>query len=578
MSAPVLTVAGLHQRFGATEVLRNVNLQAHAGERLALIGPNGAGKSTLFNAISGLLRPSAGDIRLHGRAIAAMPVHRRHQLGLARSFQISQLFPRLSVRDHLACAACWSDGQGHRFWRLLARQHRLNTRVALWLERLGLETRAQHLAAELSYAEQRLLSGGALTVSGGGRQKQKTGGVFATIDWNITDMLTVSVAGVTDGNNVSTGNPLGNLNNSSVSYYWQFEATPGSGVFEDIILLPAGDLAIAVGVEHRKEYGEFSPDALAQSGGSTDLAAGPTSGGYSLDEVYAEVQVPLLADVPFAEELTLSAATRYSNYDTFGDTTNSKLGLKWKPVDSLLVRSTWAEGFRAPDVSNLYGGASQTFSFYTDPCDTEFGAARGNARCLQDVPVDFRQPANDADGVANGPGTQTPIPFVAGSNPDLTPETSESATLGVVFSPAFAPGLDLSLDWWTIRIENTIVADTETQVLDDCYLRGIEALTRGGGGRLGRDRGHRHEQRTAGAALPLRLPDRPGPLRLEHRTGCCIAGLQRPAVLPERIQQRRKDRSRAGLPPHPLDSQQPAARAEQGQQAGVPDRAAGDAG
>lgn len=239
--------------------------------------------------------------------------------------------------------------------------------------------------------------------------------------------------------------------------------------------MPAGDLAIAVGVEHRKEYGEFSPDALAQSGGSTDLAAGPTSGGYSLDEVYAEVQVPLLADVPFAEELTLSAATRYSNYDTFGDTTNSKLGLKWKPVDSVLVRSTWAEGFRAPDVSNLYGGASQTFSFYTDPCDTEFGAARGNARCLQDVPVDFRQPANDADGVANGPGTQTPIPFVAGANPDLTPETSESVTLGVVFSPSFAPGLNLSLDWWTIRIENTIVPDTETQVLDDCYLRGIEA-------------------------------------------------------------------------------------------------------
>ena len=242
-----------------------------------------------------------------------------------------------------------------------------------------------------------------------------------------------------------------------------------------LMTLPAGDLAIAVGVEHRKEYGEFSPDALAQSGGSTDLAAGPTSGGYSLDEVYAEVQVPLLADVPFAQELTLSAATRYSDYDTFGDTTNSKLGLKWKPVDSLLVRSTWAEGFRAPDVSNLYGGASQTFSFYTDPCDTEFGAARGNARCLQDVPVDFRQPANDADGIANGPGTQTPIPFVAGANPDLTPETSESVTLGVVFSPSFAPGLNLSLDWWTIRIENTIVPDTETQVLDDCYLRGIEA-------------------------------------------------------------------------------------------------------
>ena len=239
--------------------------------------------------------------------------------------------------------------------------------------------------------------------------------------------------------------------------------------------LPAGDLAIAMGVEHRREYGEFSPDALAQTGGSTDLAAGPTAGGYSLDEIFVEAQIPLLADVPFARELTLSAATRYSDYDTFGDTTNSKLGLKWKPVDSLLIRSTWAEGFRAPSVSNLYGGASQTFPFYTDPCDTSFGPARGNARCNQDVPVDFRQPANDADGIANGPGTQSPIPFVAGSNPDLTPESSRSTTLGFVYSPTFAPGLNLALDWWNIRIDNTITADTVTQVLDDCYLRGIES-------------------------------------------------------------------------------------------------------
>lgn len=166
MTAPVLEVCGLHQRFGATEVLRDLHLQVRPGECLALIGPNGAGKSTLFNVISGTVAPSAGDIRLRGRSIAALAAHQRHRLGLARSFQISQLFPRLSVRDHLACAACWSDGQGHRFWRLLARQHRLNTRVALWLERLGLETRAHHLAAELSYAEQRLLDMGMALIGG----------------------------------------------------------------------------------------------------------------------------------------------------------------------------------------------------------------------------------------------------------------------------------------------------------------------------------------------------------------------------------------------------------------------------
>jgi iron complex outermembrane receptor protein len=89
--------------------------------------------------------------------------------------------------------------------------------------------------------------------------------------------------------------------------------------------------------------------------------------------------------------------------------------------------------------------------------------------------VGFRQPANDPDGRADGPGAQTPIPFVSGSNAGLTPETSESSTLGIVYSPSFAQGLNLSLDWWSMRIENTIIADNETQVLDDCYLRGIES-------------------------------------------------------------------------------------------------------
>jgi iron complex outermembrane receptor protein len=242
-----------------------------------------------------------------------------------------------------------------------------------------------------------------------------------------------------------------------------------------LLKLPAGDLGLAVGVEHRKESGTFSPDALSQTGISTDLATGPTAGEYSLDELYAELQIPVLADVAFARELTLSVATRYSDYDTFGDTLNSKFGFKWKPVDSLLVRGTWAEGFRAADIASLFGGAGQTFSLYTDPCDTSFGAAAGNPRCLQDVPAGFRQAANDPDGLADTPETQTPIPFIAGSNPALLPETSRSKTLGVVYSPSFVSGLNLSLDWWNIRIDNTIIADSETQVLADCYLRGIES-------------------------------------------------------------------------------------------------------
>ena len=240
-----------------------------------------------------------------------------------------------------------------------------------------------------------------------------------------------------------------------------------------LFTLPAGDVGFAIGAEHRKEAGSFSPDALAQTGISTDLAAGPTSGGYSLDEVYAELQVPILADLPFAKELTVSLATRYSDYDTFGDTQNSKFGFTWKPLDQLLVRGTWSEGFRAPTVADLYGGISQSFEFYTDPCDTSFGAAAGSAACLADVPVDFRQPNGSNTGNAPGPGEQTHTPFISGSNPDLSPETAESKTLGLVWSPTFAQGLNMSVDWWNIRIDNTIVADDPTTILDDCYIRGI---------------------------------------------------------------------------------------------------------
>ncbi|MCC4597442.1 TonB-dependent receptor [Xanthomonas campestris pv. phormiicola] len=246
-----------------------------------------------------------------------------------------------------------------------------------------------------------------------------------------------------------------------------------------IVSLPAGDLGVAVGVEHRQESGSFSPDAMAQAGISTDLAAGPTKGKYSLDEVYAEFQVPLLADLPLAKELSLSLASRYSDYDNFGDTVNSKFGFKWKPIDSLLVRGTWAEGFRAPTIADLYGGLSQSFEYYTDPCDTSFGTAAGNARCSAVVPAGYRQLNASGTAPAPGPGEQSNVPFSSGSTPTLTPETSTSKTLGLVWSPEFISGLNASLDWWNVRIENTIVSDDPTTLLEDCYLRGIESRCTG---------------------------------------------------------------------------------------------------
>ncbi len=242
--------------------------------------------------------------------------------------------------------------------------------------------------------------------------------------------------------------------------------------------LPAGDLGFAVGVETRKEQGEFVPDALAVTGGSTNLAGGPTGGGYRVNEIYGELEIPLLADLPFARELSVNVASRYSDYDTFGDTTNDKIGFKWKPFDSLLLRATVADGFRAPTISNLFGGGSQTFTNYTDPCDTNIGSSANNAvtraNCLADLGAianTFRQ-VGQGNTPVTAPNQQTPIAFTSGSNSALTPEQSKSQTIGFVWSPTFAEGLNLALDWWKIRISDTIVTDAPTNILNDCYIRG----------------------------------------------------------------------------------------------------------
>jgi len=243
--------------------------------------------------------------------------------------------------------------------------------------------------------------------------------------------------------------------------------------------LPGGDLGFAVGVESRKETGNFSPDALAQTGGSTNLAAGPTGGDYSVDEIYLELEAPLLSGIPFAQELTLTAATRYSDFDTFGDTTNSKFGLRWRPIESLMVRATVADGFRAPTIADLYGGGSQTFASFTDPCDTNFGSSATNpttrANCVAAMGAladSYRQLGQGFTPV-NSTNSQTPVAFTSGSNPNLTPELSKSQTIGFVWSPGFLQGFNAAVDWWKIRIDDTIIADSPTSILNDCYIQGI---------------------------------------------------------------------------------------------------------
>ena len=156
----------LRKNFGSTEIIRGAELQVPRGERFALIGPNGAGKTTLFNLISGRFPASSGDILLNGettRGLAPFEINRR---GLSRSFQITNIFHRLSVYENLRCAVLWSLGYRYSFWNRLNGLKDAHQKADAVLEQTGLMARRNTLAGALPYAEQRALEIG-ITVAGG---------------------------------------------------------------------------------------------------------------------------------------------------------------------------------------------------------------------------------------------------------------------------------------------------------------------------------------------------------------------------------------------------------------------------
>ncbi len=162
-----LELRDVRKSFGKTEIIRGAQLQVKEGERVALIGPNGAGKSTLFNLISGRMAPTSGDILLHGERIQGRKPYEVNRRGLARSFQVSNLFPRLSVFENIRCAVLWSMGEGYAFWRFLSDLKKVNDRTEELLKMIRLDKKRNVQVSSLTYAEQRALEIG-VTIAGGG--------------------------------------------------------------------------------------------------------------------------------------------------------------------------------------------------------------------------------------------------------------------------------------------------------------------------------------------------------------------------------------------------------------------------
>ena len=162
----LLSMKDLRKNFGVTEIIRGVDLDIETGEKHAIIGPNGAGKSTLFHLISGKFAPTAGSIQFKGQSIENLSPFQINRLGVARSFQVTNIFPRLSVFENIRCALLWTSGYGYSFRHLLDRQRALNENTGEVLEKIGLAGKAQIPAGEIAYSEQRALELG-MAIAGG---------------------------------------------------------------------------------------------------------------------------------------------------------------------------------------------------------------------------------------------------------------------------------------------------------------------------------------------------------------------------------------------------------------------------
>ena len=252
-----------------------------------------------------------------------------------------------------------------------------------------------------------------------------------------------------------------------------------------LLELPGGPLGLAIGVEHRDLRGSFDPDETVAAGLGSDIPAQPTSGGYNIDEAYAELNAPLLSGRPGFELLELNGAVRFSDYSTSGSTTTFSAGINWEPIEDLLFRGSWAEGFRAPSIGELFGTPSRFDQDLVDPCSAVGGQ----------IPAAVRANCIAAGVPANGSYVQAnpQLPVVTGGNPDLDPETSESWGAGVVWRPSFLPRLSLEANYFDIKVDGAIQSIDAGTLLNRCASTGdalsCAAVSRTASGAISQIRG-----------------------------------------------------------------------------------------
>jgi len=251
-----------------------------------------------------------------------------------------------------------------------------------------------------------------------------------------------------------------------------------TGDFGALFELPGGPIGFAFGGEYRKEKSAFEPDPISMqavagepdTGVLADLALlGPESGSFDVVEGFAELNAPLLADLPFAERLDFGAAIRVSDYSTIGTTTSWSVNGTYAPIRDITFRGSYSHAVRAPNITEQFAPTQGAFSFLSDPCSpvninngTEFREA--NCRALiTGLGVDFEDFDFDSSAEAS-----TSIEGLSAGNEDLTEEEARTWTAGVIVQPTFLRGFSVSFDWYDIRLEQAINTASLQQTTEFC--------------------------------------------------------------------------------------------------------------
>jgi outer membrane receptor protein involved in Fe transport len=272
-------------------------------------------------------------------------------------------------------------------------------------------------------------------------------------------------------------NPFGGLDNSAAVDYFSYDATNHaslrqfilngfvSGDSSQLFELPGGPVRFALGAEYRNEKATYTNDPFIVEGATNAVIIGifnPSS--FKVKEAFAELQLPILSDTPFFEELTVSGAARAADYGgSIGTAWAYNVGGDWAPVRDIRFRANYSRAVRAPNLSETGFPIVPNFApGFVDPCSSGAIANNPNRTANCQIALTAAERALLTTGAYS-------LPILSGSNPDLQPETSDSYTVGAVIQPRFIPGFSLSVDWYKIKVKDVIVSLSAQTIVNSCY-------------------------------------------------------------------------------------------------------------